>query len=444
MKVDVDTEPQPVALPSGDGDMKVDEDTEPQQVTLPPSEGDLKIVEDTENRPLTTPSDDQKLKDEDSASHISTTSCNDGEAQLDIGHACQKVPVSLNDEMNPDNDSNTQQLVPSSHNGDTPEFSVVIISSATGDQKSKRTISDPESQPPPKRKRGRPRKVSIKQPEPELPQETTVNRDNERDKSEPPLSVMSILEAKIAESQRLVAEPARPAHSHPAPSHQEPSCLELCSSRLPSSPESLNPVSPTRVEEPYIATLNTSPKVDETKPILGADSFMAQSNTVMRGVEADQSGSKSNTATEEHQGTMAQPDTVMHRVEAAFGADQGEPDTNQATEQQDPMAQSDSAMLGVKAAVEADQDKPDTHAATEQQQDTVAIPSQATNEPDEIVPDITSPQGLTMKILQIDGRMPNGRIANAWKSIRCYRNNQDMGSLFDVREAWFLLHGREE
>ncbi|KAJ5437388.1 hypothetical protein N7445_005932 [Penicillium cf. griseofulvum] len=58
-----------------------------------------------------------------------------------------------------------------------------------------------------------------------------------------------------------------------------------------------------------------------------------------------------------------------------------------------------------------------------------------------IVPNLPSPQALVSKILQIDGRMPNGRTANAWKEIRCYRNNQDMGSLFDVREAWFLQHG---
>lgn len=60
-------------------------------------------------------------------------------------------------------------------------------------------------------------------------------------------------------------------------------------------------------------------------------------------------------------------------------------------------------------------------------------------EPDEIiVSDISSPMTLVYKILQIDGRRPDGRTANSWKEIRCYRKNQDMGSLFDVRLAWYL------
>lgn len=62
-----------------------------------------------------------------------------------------------------------------------------------------------------------------------------------------------------------------------------------------------------------------------------------------------------------------------------------------------------------------------------------------TDEPDEIiVPDISSPMALVKLILQIDGRRPDGRTANSWKEIRCYRKNQDMGSLFDVRQAWYL------
>ncbi|KAJ5166424.1 uncharacterized protein N7482_005205 [Penicillium canariense] len=60
------------------------------------------------------------------------------------------------------------------------------------------------------------------------------------------------------------------------------------------------------------------------------------------------------------------------------------------------------------------------------------------DEPDEIiVPDISSPMVLVHKILQIDGRRPDGRTSNSWKEIRCYRKNQDMGSLWDVRQTWF-------
>ena len=55
-----------------------------------------------------------------------------------------------------------------------------------------------------------------------------------------------------------------------------------------------------------------------------------------------------------------------------------------------------------------------------------------------IVPNISTPHSLVSKILEIDGRMKGARTANAWKEIRCYRRNQDMGSLWDVRQAWYF------
>lgn len=62
---------------------------------------------------------------------------------------------------------------------------------------------------------------------------------------------------------------------------------------------------------------------------------------------------------------------------------------------------------------------------------------------DEIL--IENIQGLTSlasKIIEVDGRItdiPNG---NAWKEFRAYRNNQDMGSLWEVRQAWFQRAGK--
>ena len=55
-----------------------------------------------------------------------------------------------------------------------------------------------------------------------------------------------------------------------------------------------------------------------------------------------------------------------------------------------------------------------------------------------IVTDIQGLTALSTKIIEVDGRIkeiPNG---NAWKEFRSYRNNQDMGSLWEVRQAWFL------
>jgi hypothetical protein len=65
-------------------------------------------------------------------------------------------------------------------------------------------------------------------------------------------------------------------------------------------------------------------------------------------------------------------------------------------------------------------------------------PSTINGESDEIiVPNITLPTALTLKMLEVDGRVKptNG---NAWKEIRCFRDNQDMGTLWEVRQAWYL------
>ncbi|KAL1998099.1 hypothetical protein VTN02DRAFT_6856 [Thermoascus thermophilus] len=57
---------------------------------------------------------------------------------------------------------------------------------------------------------------------------------------------------------------------------------------------------------------------------------------------------------------------------------------------------------------------------------------------DIILPNVTGPGALANKILQVDGRIRNPPNGNAWKEFRCYRNNQDMGSLWEVRQAWFF------
>ncbi|CEJ59516.1 hypothetical protein PMG11_08139 [Penicillium brasilianum] len=60
------------------------------------------------------------------------------------------------------------------------------------------------------------------------------------------------------------------------------------------------------------------------------------------------------------------------------------------------------------------------------------------NEPVEIIlSNISTPMVLVREILRIDGRKAGSRTSNSWKEIRCYRKNQDMGSLFDVRQIWF-------
>lgn len=67
-------------------------------------------------------------------------------------------------------------------------------------------------------------------------------------------------------------------------------------------------------------------------------------------------------------------------------------------------------------------------------------PQDPVDEPKEIIlQGITSPHYLVMRLIEIDGRKgKDARTSNAWKEIRCYRNNQDIGGLWDLREAWYL------
>lgn len=52
-------------------------------------------------------------------------------------------------------------------------------------------------------------------------------------------------------------------------------------------------------------------------------------------------------------------------------------------------------------------------------------------------------QMLEDKILKLDGRIKNPPHTSAWRSFRCQRNNQDMGSLYEIREQyWVWNHPR--
>ncbi|KAM5443277.1 hypothetical protein MferCBS31731_001598 [Microsporum ferrugineum] len=59
-----------------------------------------------------------------------------------------------------------------------------------------------------------------------------------------------------------------------------------------------------------------------------------------------------------------------------------------------------------------------------------------------IFPSVTGPMFLVRKIHELDGRGSNTRLANAWMAFRCIRNNQDMGTLWDVRHSWYVRSKR--
>lgn len=45
---------------------------------------------------------------------------------------------------------------------------------------------------------------------------------------------------------------------------------------------------------------------------------------------------------------------------------------------------------------------------------------------------------LEDKIVETDGRVTNLHHHNAWKYFRCQRDNQDLGSLFEIREEHYV------
>ncbi|KAI4279483.1 MAG: hypothetical protein L6R38_005030 [Xanthoria sp. 2 TBL-2021] len=54
---------------------------------------------------------------------------------------------------------------------------------------------------------------------------------------------------------------------------------------------------------------------------------------------------------------------------------------------------------------------------------------------------------LEKKIIEIDSRLPSStRTASAWRDIRCRRNEQDMGSLFEMRDEYYAYQvaGRDQ
>jgi hypothetical protein len=77
---------------------------------------------------------------------------------------------------------------------------------------------------------------------------------------------------------------------------------------------------------------------------------------------------------------------------------------------------------------------PEAEAKTEE-----LLSSTTTDTPrDIVIRNIAGPGALAKKILEVDGRMTNPPNGNSWKVFRCYRDNQDMGSLWEVRQAWFV------
>jgi hypothetical protein len=66
------------------------------------------------------------------------------------------------------------------------------------------------------------------------------------------------------------------------------------------------------------------------------------------------------------------------------------------------------------------------------------VPTEDSTSKDIILGGVTGPGMLANKILKVDGRITHPPHGNSWKEFRCYRRNQDMGSLWELRQAWFM------
>lgn len=64
-----------------------------------------------------------------------------------------------------------------------------------------------------------------------------------------------------------------------------------------------------------------------------------------------------------------------------------------------------------------------------------AIPSDLD---DVLLVSVTTLQALEDKIVTVDGRLGKRVEGNAFKNIRVKRDNQDIGSLFEIREDWYV------
>ncbi|KAJ5338794.1 hypothetical protein N7452_005522 [Penicillium brevicompactum] len=276
-----------------------------------------------------------------------------------------------------------------------PDFSVVIVSPAKA-RNAKRTTPLPEPQPPTKRKRGRPRKgAPDSNPEPEhgVPEEPETPIKDQPELA-PPITALSILAEEIKKNNQAID------------CSYQPEFADLDTLSPLSSPLSSPPASQETVDEHAIAPVDDGTvkiPTDKTEPSVIEGTFMEP--TTSDNIEMS-------------------PEKVIEADNALYH---------------------DTTTVSI---IKTEQVASTTPGAPESKTNETPPSSQittdfVTNDMGElIVPNITTPSSLVLAILQIDGRKPGGRTGNAWKELRCYRDNQDMGSLFDVREAWFMQHGK--
>ncbi|PYI10763.1 hypothetical protein BO78DRAFT_393738 [Aspergillus sclerotiicarbonarius CBS 121057] len=145
----------------------------------------------------------------------------------------------------------------------------------------------------------------------------------------------------------------------------------------------------------------------------------------------------------------SQPPEPNGQVESSTEPTENTTDVSAETISPSTTAETVSATEGADSSAKSS-DKPESgeegsgsrsQSAPEPAQESTQVSTPANNTNDNIdeilVENIRGLTELSAKIIEADGRVtkcPNG---NAWKEFRAYRNNQDMGSLWEVRHTWF-------
>lgn len=272
----------------------------------------------------------------------------------------------------------------------------------------KRPTPLPAVEPSAKRKRGRPRKIQLSSPEPEAEAVPALAHELEPERESGVQVVIGAGSSALPRTEPL-SQIDLPA---PSPGAAPVSSINHGAMDMVNIPRKAEP-------EPENSEPMSSPR-----PIIPSSPLSEASEGLM------------NDHTEEpiEKPTEQPPREPSEELVAL--------PTEEHTEEPIKEAIKEPTEVPVEEPMEVSTREPTQEHIKERVEDSTQPPSGAqttVDEPDEIiVPDISSPMVLVKLILQIDGRRPDGRTANSWKEIRCYRKNQDMGSLFDVRQAWYL------
>lgn len=115
-----------------------------------------------------------------------------------------------------------------------------------------------------------------------------------------------------------------------------------------------------------------------------------------------------------------------------------EADSSLPTETLDAVSSNNTGAESAAAATEDLEDKVASGLANGEESTSVNLAGDLDQTSEIILENIGGPTALSLRIVEVDGRIKDVPNGNAWKEFRAYRNNQDMGSLWEVRQAWYL------